>query len=140
MTTVKVAPLLIPRLQQEEEPTQTDMRAIQLWAGTVPNFFMNGSNFGSIPPGNVPIIQLVDTFLGSAISGEVFIDFQANYGFVFHYSYIPFLLPGDNMGGLSSVAPELASSNLTGVTAYCRDNTGAPMTATVRIAVMLIGA
>lgn len=101
----KTQVLNVPRLHHESEPTQTNMRSVQLWARQQPQTTIQGFEFGPNglssfvggiqPPANVPIIHasgvLTDTDIGG--SGAPTLPFATTFGFQFAYGYNVQLTP-----------------------------------------------
>lgn len=93
-STNRTPALLLPMLQQEEEPTATDMRKIQNWAQTVPATYINYDNvpIGSPWPANIQPFTLYDYVTGTTNgSGHLVISIPTNYLFTYSYGYFAFV-------------------------------------------------
>jgi hypothetical protein len=137
----RTAPLLIPLLQQEQDPTATDMRKIQSWGATVPATLFNAISIGAYPPANLQLVQVFDSITATTDgSGNLTITFLTQYGFNFAYGYIPYATPGDDTNTLISTVCLAGSSDLTKLLIHCYGTGGVITSNTVTVNIQLIGA
>ena len=140
--------LVLPQLNQEEDPTQSDLRALQVWATQIPGplfyagdggLFLGGIAVGTETPANIQKTWVRGSYVGTPASGILTINLAPISCFA--YGYTPMVCPGDTANSLGQVVPILASCSVSKLVVECFSTTGTPITGVlVRVNFDLVGA